>query len=131
MDQSAPEYMLYHQKSFAQVKLGSASRNESQIFFPATRWLDCFQNWTSASSRLYQPLPTMPCSAGRATGQVIRLRRAGDGRKRRRDADQRAALPKGIDARGIRAEQRLGQADHVNDRGACHALGADCDLTRA
>src|SRR5688572_27967145 len=56
--------MLYHQKSFAQVKFGTVSRNSSQIFRPRTRWFDCFQNCTSARSRLYQPLPTIPCSEG-------------------------------------------------------------------
>src|SRR5580693_839681 len=30
MDQSAVEYILYHQKSLAQVKPGSSSRNSSQ-----------------------------------------------------------------------------------------------------
>ncbi len=56
--------MLYHQNSFAHVKPGASARSRSQIFEPWTRWLDCFQNWTSASSRLYQPLPTMPCCEG-------------------------------------------------------------------
>ena len=43
IDQSAVEYMLYHQKSFAQVKPGRAARHFSHSFSPCTRWFDCFQ----------------------------------------------------------------------------------------
>src|ERR1043166_6185603 len=64
IDQSAVEYMLYHQKSFEQVNPGWSARNSSQTLRPRTRWFDCFQNWTSASSRWYQPLATIPCSDG-------------------------------------------------------------------
>src|SRR5205809_938344 len=56
--------MLYHQKSLAQVNFGSCARNSSQTLRPCTRRLDCFQKWTSANSRLYHPLPTIPCWAG-------------------------------------------------------------------
>jgi hypothetical protein len=65
IDQSAVEYMLYHQKSFAQVKPGRSSRSSSHSFGPATTRLDCFQNCTSDNSRSYQPLATMPWSVGR------------------------------------------------------------------
>ena len=34
MLQSAVEYMLYHQKSFAQVKPGASERNSSHTFRP-------------------------------------------------------------------------------------------------
>src|SRR5262249_21677887 len=61
---SALEYMLYHQKSFAQVKPGISRRKPSQIFAPVTSLFDCFQNWTSDNVRSYQPLPTMPCCEG-------------------------------------------------------------------
>ena len=37
IDQSADEYMLYHQKSFAQVNPGRARRAVSQSFSPATK----------------------------------------------------------------------------------------------
>ena len=63
-EKSAVEYMLYHQNMFAQVSDGSRLRAVSQTFSPETKRFDCFQNWTSAASRLYQPLPTMPCSRG-------------------------------------------------------------------
>ena len=56
--------MLYHQNSLAQVKRGISRRRVSQSFSPRTRWLLCFQNRTSASSRSYQPLATIPCPAG-------------------------------------------------------------------
>src|SRR6185295_259641 len=62
---STDAYMLYHQKSLAQVKVGSFFLAASQIFSPVTRWFDCFQSATSATSRKYQPLATQPCSRGR------------------------------------------------------------------
>ena len=46
------------------VHSGSRSRAVSQTFGAWTRRLDCFQNCISDISRLYQPLPTMPCSLG-------------------------------------------------------------------
>src|SRR5229473_4964489 len=60
----AVEYMLYHQKRFAQVKAGSRRAAASQIFSPATRRLDCRQSQTSERSRKYQPLATQPWSRG-------------------------------------------------------------------
>src|SRR5438132_11648362 len=62
--QSALEYMLYHQKSFAQVKPGDWRRAASQTVSPATRRFDCRQSQISARSRKYQPLQTMPCCRG-------------------------------------------------------------------
>src|SRR5207302_292281 len=59
MDQSALEYMLYHQKSFAQVKPGRRRRAASHTFSPATRRLDCRQSQISERSRKYQPLRTI------------------------------------------------------------------------
>ena len=56
--------MLYHQKSFAQVKPGISRRSLSHSFSPRTRWLLCFQKRTSALSRSYQPFATIPCAAG-------------------------------------------------------------------
>src|SRR5262245_49819989 len=63
-DQSAPEYMLYHQNRLAQVNAGSRSRPSSQTFLASTRRFDWRQNQISLKSRKYQPLATMPCSAG-------------------------------------------------------------------
>ena len=51
IDQSALEYMLYHQNSCAQVNPGCVAFNSSQILSEVTTWFDCFQNCTSASSR--------------------------------------------------------------------------------
>jgi len=48
---SAVEYMLNHQKSFAQVKAGSRFLAASQIFSPVTSAFDCRQSATSAVSR--------------------------------------------------------------------------------
>jgi hypothetical protein len=56
--------MLNHQNMFATVNDGSCARATSQIFGACTSAFDCFQNLTSASSREYQPLPTMPCDEG-------------------------------------------------------------------
>ena len=69
--QSALEYMLYHQKSFAQVKPGTWRRAASQTFSPATRRFDCRQSQISARSRKYQPLPTMPCCRGSAPVSML------------------------------------------------------------
>src|SRR6266545_6394639 len=62
----AVEYMLYHQKRFAQVNAGSRRAAVSQIFSPATSRLDCRQSQTSLRSRKYQPLATAPWSLGRS-----------------------------------------------------------------
>ena len=56
--------MLYHQNTLAHVNVGSISFARSQIFGACTSLFDCFQNRTSASSRAYQPLPTMPWVVG-------------------------------------------------------------------
>src|SRR5438067_5678482 len=56
--------MLNQPKRFAQVKDGSAARAVSQIFVACTSLFDWRQNFTSHSSRKYQPLATMPCSLG-------------------------------------------------------------------
>src|SRR2546425_1109650 len=69
--QSALEYMLYHQKSFAQVKPGTWRRAASQTFSPATRRFDCRQSQISARSRKYQPLPSMPCCRGSAPVSML------------------------------------------------------------
>src|SRR3989454_8907350 len=69
--QSALECMLYHQKSLAQVKPGRRRRAASHTFSPATRRFDCRQSHTSASSRKYQPLPTMPCSRGSVPVSIV------------------------------------------------------------
>jgi hypothetical protein len=52
--------MLNHQNRFAHVNVGSAARAVSQIFDPCTSRFACFQKRISASSREYQPLPTIP-----------------------------------------------------------------------
>ena len=65
MVQSAVEYMLYHQKSLAQVKPEPyRSLSFSQRRGPCTSLVDCFQNWISHMFRLYHPLPGMACSRG-------------------------------------------------------------------
>src|SRR5687768_7579518 len=56
--------MLNHQKSFAQVNVGSRRLADSQIFSPRTRAFDCCQNRTSDKSRKYHPLATHPWSRG-------------------------------------------------------------------
>src|SRR3954451_14472830 len=61
---SADEYMLYHQKSFAQVNDASRLRAASQSFSPSTRRFDWRHSQISERSRKYQPLPTIPCSRG-------------------------------------------------------------------
>ena len=38
---------------------------------PATSWFDCRQNITSARSRKYQPLPTIPCSRGSRPVRIV------------------------------------------------------------
>src|SRR6187399_2695305 len=65
-DHVALLYMLYHQKSLAQVKAGSRRAAASQIFSPPIRWFDWRQNQISARSRKYQPLATAPCVLGKA-----------------------------------------------------------------
>ncbi len=42
----------------------SMARAASQTFGACTSGFACFQNRTSQSSRLYHPLPTMPCRSG-------------------------------------------------------------------
>ncbi len=56
--------MLNHQNMLETVNEGSSARATSQTFGACTSAFDCFQNLTSASSREYQPLPTMPCVEG-------------------------------------------------------------------
>ena len=63
-DQSALEYMLYHQNILAQVKAGSRALPASQIFSPATSPSGWRQSMTSARSRKYQPLATIPWPDG-------------------------------------------------------------------
>jgi hypothetical protein len=63
--------MLNHQKLLATVGAGlpaarARSRSVSHTIGPRTSRFDCFQKWTSCSSRSNQPLPTTPCCAGRA-----------------------------------------------------------------
>src|SRR5438046_9057904 len=69
--QSSLECTLYRQKSLAQVKPGRRRRAASHTFSPATRRFDCRQSHTSASSRKYQPLPTMPCSRGSVPVSIV------------------------------------------------------------
>src|SRR5690606_2069982 len=57
-------YMLYHQKSLAQVNAGSRRAAASQIFSPAISRFDWRQNQISDRSRKYQPLATAPCPLG-------------------------------------------------------------------
>src|SRR6476619_5413241 len=61
---SADEYMLYHQKSLAHVNAGSSRFAASHSFSRWIRWFDWRHSHTSARSRKYQPLATMPCSRG-------------------------------------------------------------------
>src|SRR4051812_11782852 len=61
---SALEYMLYHQNSFATLKLGSRRLASSHSFSPCTNWFDCRHSQICDKSRKYQPLPTIPCSRG-------------------------------------------------------------------
>src|SRR4051812_18942398 len=63
---SAELYMLYHQKSLAEVNERSRFLAASHTFSPATRALDCLHSHTSARSRKYQPLATMPCDEGKS-----------------------------------------------------------------
>src|SRR5687767_13282267 len=63
-ENSAEEYMLYHQKSWAVLSPGRARRAVSQTCSALTRRFDCRQNKTSERSRKYQPFATMPCSRG-------------------------------------------------------------------
>src|SRR5690348_10131898 len=65
-ERSAEEYILYHQKSFATVKLASRRLAASHSFSPCTSAFDWRQSHTCARSLKYQPLPTMPCSRGKA-----------------------------------------------------------------
>src|SRR5438309_2308090 len=69
--QSALEYMLYHQKSFAQVSPGRRRRAVSQTFSPATSRFDWRQSHASPRSRKYQPLPTMPWSRGSVPVSIV------------------------------------------------------------
>ena len=64
MERSAVEYMLYHQKIFAQRSPGRVRCAVSQTFSPLIRWFDWRQSQTSERSRKYQPFATMPCSRG-------------------------------------------------------------------
>src|SRR5207237_446980 len=53
-------------------------------------------------------------------GQIVGLGGAGDRREGRLDPAERATLPKSIEARRIRSEQRFGQPDDVDHSGAFH-----------
>ena len=57
---------------------------------------------------------------GRRAGEIIRLRGAGDGGKGGRNLRQRAALHKLRDARRVFADERLGEADDVDDGNTLH-----------
>src|SRR5262245_22524348 len=65
--------MLNHQNRFAHVTDGSRRRAVSHTFSPHTKWFDCLQNWISASSRLYQPLPTIPCPPALPGGMPVSM----------------------------------------------------------
>src|SRR5437899_119162 len=58
---------------------------------------------------------------GRCAGEISGLRSAGDGGKGGHDFGQGAGLAKGADARHRRPDERLGQADDVDDSGAMHS----------
>src|SRR5271154_5604827 len=53
-------------------------------------------------------------------GEIIRLRRAGDGGKRRSDLRERAALTEFHDARRMFTDERFGEADDIYDGEAIH-----------
>ncbi len=69
--------------------------------------LDCRQNFTSHSSRKYQPLPTMPCSLGQLAGEVGRLHRRRDGGEHRtRSQRDRPSRANARQPRRVLADQR-------------------------
>ena len=56
----------------------------------------------------------------RCAGEIIRLRGAGDGGKGGRNLRERAAPRKLRDARRVFADERLGEADDVDDGNTLH-----------
>ena len=102
----------------------------SQIFGACTSLFDCFQNRISASSRAYQPLPTMPCVGGVAAGEVVGLRRAGDRGERRSNPRERgAARPNAPGSAPPDLHDARGQADDVEDDGSRHCMAIDVSAT--
>ena len=120
--------MLNHQNRFAHVKDGSAARAASQIFGAVHERFDCFQNRTSASSREYQPLPTMPWAVRARAGEVVGLRRSTSPRG---TPDWiRAIAPLAGPARERAASMLPSrprrQADDVEDDGLVHGDAGPC-----
>src|ERR1019366_86001 len=74
----------------------------------------------------FRKLAIMPAVADdavlrrRFAGEIIRLRGAGDGGKGGRDVRERAAFPEFRDARRVRADERVGEADDVDDGEPAH-----------
>ena len=65
----------------------------------------------------HDPMLRSPCAR-----QVIRLGCACDGRKSRGDVSLGATTEELVDLRGCGTEERLGEADNVEDSGAFHAV---------
>ena len=60
-------------------------------------------------------------------GEIIRLRGASDGGKRGRNMRERAASAKLRDARRVFADERLGEADNVDDSCAFHEINLNAN----
>ena len=71
-----------------------------------------------------------PMSSGREPGKIGRLGGACHRGKRGFDSAKTARLRKAIQARGIRTEQRLGQADHVDNDGPFQSASEAKSQTR-
>ena len=112
---SAALYMLYHQKSLAQVKAGSRRWAASQIFSPATSWFDCRQSHTSASVAEVPAVARRAVVARQEPGDEGGLHRAGDRRQDRAERP-RAALA-GEGARGSACARRRAPGSARRRRG--------------
>ena len=112
--------MLNHQNRFAQVKVGSARRAASQIFG------DVHEPVRLLPEPDLAVLARIPAVADDAVcvrilaGQVIGLRRAGDGGERRLDARHCALLRPGRQLRHCRTEQLRREPDDAEDDGPVH-----------
>src|SRR5471032_154069 len=70
MAASTSAYMLYHQNNWLQRKPGSSRLSVCQTFSPWISAFGCSQKRTSAWSRKYEPLPTIPCCDGGAPVRI-------------------------------------------------------------
>ena len=83
--------MLYHQNRLAQVNVGSIAFARSQIFGACTSLFDCFQNSDLGILARVPAVADDAVGGGVAAGEVVGLRRAGDGGERRSNARQSRA----------------------------------------